>query len=33
VETRDTAHAQDILALVRRAGFPAEQLIDVEPVR
>jgi threonine dehydratase len=31
VDTRDAAHAQDVLALVRRAGFPAEQLIDVEP--
>jgi len=33
VETRDAEHAQDVLALVRRSGFPAEQLIDVEPVR
>ena len=31
VDTRDAAHAQDVLALVRRAGFPAEQLIDVQP--
>jgi threonine dehydratase len=33
VETRDAEHAQDVLALIRRSGFPAEQLIDVEPVR
>ena len=33
VDTRDAAHAQDVLALVRRAGFPAEQLIDVQPER
>jgi threonine dehydratase len=33
VETRDAEHAQDVLALVRRSGFPAEQLIDVEPMR
>jgi threonine dehydratase len=31
VDTRDAEHAQDVLALVRRAGFPAEQLIDVQP--
>ena len=31
VDTRDAAHAQDVLRLVRRAGFPAEQLIDVQP--
>jgi threonine dehydratase len=31
VDTRDAAHAQDVLALVRRAGFPAEQLIDLQP--
>lgn len=31
VDTRDAAHADEILALVRRAGFPAEQLIDVQP--
>jgi threonine dehydratase len=31
VDTRDAAHAQEVLALVRRAGFPAEQLIDVQP--
>ncbi|HEV2009957.1 MAG TPA: threonine ammonia-lyase [Candidatus Limnocylindria bacterium] len=33
VDTRDAAHAQDVLALARRAGFPAEQLIDVQPER
>jgi threonine dehydratase len=33
VETRDATHAQDVLALVRRSGFPAEQLIDVQPER
>jgi threonine dehydratase len=32
VDTRDAAHAQEVLALVRRSGFPAEQLIDVQPV-
>lgn len=31
VDTRDGAHAQQVLALVRRSGFPAEQLIDVRP--
>jgi threonine dehydratase len=31
VDTRDAAHAQEVLALVRRSGFPAEQLIDVRP--
>ena len=33
VETRDAANAQDVLALIRRSRFPAEQLIDVEPAR
>jgi len=33
VDTRDAAHAQDVLALVRHAGFPAEQLMDVRPER
>ena len=32
VDTRDAAHAQEVLALLRRSGFPAEQLIDVQPV-
>ncbi len=32
VDTRDAAHAQDVLALLRRSGFPAEQLINVQPV-
>jgi len=31
VDTRDAAHAQEVLALVRRSGFPAEQLIDARP--
>ncbi|MHB8632114.1 MAG: threonine ammonia-lyase [Candidatus Limnocylindria bacterium] len=31
VDTRDAAHAQEVLALIRREGFPAEQLIDVQP--
>ena len=31
VDTRDAAHAEEVLALVRRSGFPAEQLIDVRP--
>lgn len=33
VDTRDAEHAQQVLALVRRTGFPAEQLIDVRPER
>jgi len=33
VDTRDAGHAQEVLALVRRSGFPAEQLIDVQPER
>ncbi len=33
VDTRDAAHAQEVLDLVRRSGFPAEQLIDVQPER
>ena len=33
VDTRDAAHAQEVLALVRRSGFPAEQLIDLQPER
>jgi threonine dehydratase len=31
VDTRDAVHAEEVLALVRRSGFPAEQLIDVRP--
>ena len=31
VDTRDSAHAEEVLALVRRSGFPAEQLLDIEP--
>jgi threonine dehydratase len=31
VDTRDSAHADEVLALVRRSGFPAEQLLDIEP--
>ena len=33
VDTRDAAHADEVLALVRRSGFPAEQLIDAQPER
>jgi threonine dehydratase len=33
VDTRDAGHAQEVLALVRRSGFPAEQLIDLRPER
>ncbi len=31
VETRDRAHADAVLELVRRHGFPAEELLDREP--
>src|SRR5437899_2835390 len=31
VDTRDRTHADDILALVRRSGFPAEELLDTVP--
>lgn len=33
VDTRDRAHADDILALIRRSGFPAEELFDTAPGR
>jgi len=32
VDTRDRAHAEDILALIRRGGFPAEELLDTAPM-
>jgi threonine dehydratase len=31
VDTRDRAHADEILALVRGRGFPAEELLDTSP--
>ena len=31
VDTRDAAHAQEVLALVRRSGFPAEEILDLRP--
>lgn len=31
VETRDRAHASDVLELVRAHGFPAEELLDTGP--
>jgi threonine dehydratase len=31
VDTRDRAHAQAILGLIRRSGFPAEELLDTAP--
>jgi threonine dehydratase len=33
VDTRDRAHADEVLALIRRQGFPAEELLDTTPVR
>jgi threonine dehydratase len=33
VDTRDRAHADDVLDLVRRSGFPAEELLDTTPNR
>ncbi|HVR89384.1 MAG TPA: threonine ammonia-lyase [Candidatus Limnocylindria bacterium] len=33
VDTRDAAHAQDVLALVRRSGFPAEEILDLRPAQ
>ncbi len=33
VDTRDRAHAEDVLALIRRHGFPAEELLDTSPAR
>src|SRR5438309_2267975 len=32
VDTRDRTHADHVLALIRRAGFPAEELLDTAPV-
>jgi threonine dehydratase len=31
VDTRDRAHAQSVLELVRGAGFPAEEILDTRP--
>jgi threonine dehydratase len=31
VDTRDRAHANEVLALIRRHGFPAEELLDTAP--
>jgi hypothetical protein len=31
VDTRDRAHAEEVLALIRRHGFPAEELLDTSP--
>jgi threonine dehydratase len=31
VDTRDRAHANEVLALLRRYGFPAEELLDTAP--
>ncbi len=31
VDTRDRAHAEEVLALVRSHGFPAEELLDTSP--
>lgn len=31
VDTRDRAHAEQVLALIRRHGFPAEELLDTAP--
>src|SRR5207247_7914534 len=31
VDTRDRSHAEDVLALIRRNGFPAEELLDTTP--
>lgn len=33
VDTRDRAHAQSVLELVRGAGFPAEEILDTQPQR
>jgi threonine dehydratase len=32
VDTRDRAHANEVLALIKRHGFPAEELLDTAPV-
>jgi threonine dehydratase len=31
VDTRDRSHADEVLALIRRHGFPAEELLDTAP--
>jgi hypothetical protein len=31
VDTRDRQHAEEVLGLVRREGFPAEELLDTVP--
>jgi threonine dehydratase len=33
VDTRDRAHADEILGLIKRRGFPAEELLDTSPAR
>lgn len=33
VDTRDRAHASEVLALIRRRGFPAEELLDTAPLQ
>jgi threonine dehydratase len=33
VDTRDRTHADDVLALIKRHGFPAEELLDTSPAR
>jgi threonine dehydratase len=33
VDTRDRSHAAEVLALIRRHGFPAEELLDTSPAR
>jgi threonine dehydratase len=33
VDTRDRAHADEVLALIREHGFPAEELLDTSPAR
>jgi threonine dehydratase len=32
VDTRDRTHAEEVLALIRRHGFPAEEILDTVPV-
>jgi hypothetical protein len=31
VDTRDRAHAEHVLALIRRHGFPAEEILETAP--
>src|SRR5207249_1235262 len=33
VDTRDRRHAVEVLALVQRHGFPAEEIVDTVPMR